>query len=757
MRKLAYGAAGFSAAIFLAHFALPAQTLPWTASGALFLALASFVLPGEARRRVLLVSVCAVLGFGWYLGFLRLRLEPVRAVSDEVRTVSARVTEFPQKSEYATGLTVYLTEPSLPRVRAQLYDPTGESASLRPGDEIVISVRLRPATQRYGEETDTYLSRGVYFTGNLQTAPEKTGIWGGRFLYAPKTLVQTLRLSAQRAFPADVLPFAQALMLGDKQALYAEHLDVPLSIAGVMHTVAVSGMHLAYLLGFVRLLTGRRRAALLGIPLMAVFVVMAGCSPSVLRAAFMALLLMLAPVVRRENDPPTALSAALAVLLACNPFSAGSVSLQLSFAAMAGIFLLSDPIYRAFQRRFLPRERAHSKGLCELLRFAGSTLASSLGATAFTIPLTALHFGSVSLVAPVTNLLILWVLPVGFLGCWLAALAALVWPGAGSAIAWLAAWPLRYVLVVTKGLSALPAAALFTGNRLVVWWLIFGYVLFAAVWLLSPRGKFRPVLPACCCVCTLCAVILLGYVRAGAARQVTALDVGQGQCVAFYTGRETVLVDCGGKGTPDNAGDTAARYLRASGRNTVDLLVLTHPHEDHVSGVVRLLQWVKVHTLAIPAAADAEASPLREILAEAERKGVRVVRLDADSTIAAGEMTIAAYVRPGMDQEDGCLMVRVSIGTFDTLITGDVRASVEERLAEAYDLGGTELLLAGHHGSRASTGDILLEATGARYAIISSGYNTYGHPTGETLQRLARHGIEIYRTDLMGNVTVRMQ
>ena len=104
-------------------------------------------------------------------------------------------------------------------------------------------------------------------------------------------------------------------MLGDKSALYAQDLDIPLSTTGIMHTVAVSGLHLAFLLGFLRLFTGNRRTtAIIGLPLMVVFVVMAGCSPSVLRAAFMTALLLFAPLLGRENDPPTSLLTALAIL-----------------------------------------------------------------------------------------------------------------------------------------------------------------------------------------------------------------------------------------------------------------------------------------------------------------------------------------------------------------------------------------------------------------------------------------------------------
>ena len=318
MRKLAYCAGGFSAAIFLAHFLLPGHWVLPAALAAVVLALTALLLPGAPRRRVMLALLSAAIGFGWYAAASAARLTPAEAVPDELQTLAGRVTEYPAAYEHSCGLTVLLTSPDVPSCKARLYVSDAGAAALRPGDEITAEVKLRPSTQRYGAETDAYTSKGIYLIGNIKEGSlTHTGVWAHSRLYWPKTVAHALKASAQAAFPADVLPFAQALMLGDKTALYAQNLDIPLSTTGIMHTVAVSGLHLAFLLGFLRLFTGNRRTtAIIGLPLIIVFTVMAGGSPSVLRAAFMTALVLFAPLLGRENDPPTSLLTALALIAA---------------------------------------------------------------------------------------------------------------------------------------------------------------------------------------------------------------------------------------------------------------------------------------------------------------------------------------------------------------------------------------------------------------------------------------------------------
>lgn len=716
-----------------------------------------WILPLEPRRRFRLFVAGAAFGFLWYGLAVQSFVVPLSSIPDGEVSVSARVIEYPVKYDYSTGITLRAIDPEITKFRIKAYAYDHSCDELVPGDEIRVTLRLRPATQRYGEETDTYLSRGIGALGTVVEEPKLIGHWNGSWVYYPKLLAYRLQQMIAGVFPSDVSAFADALMLGEKQALYAENLDLPLKNSGIMHIAAVSGLHIGFLLAIFRLQFGRRRLwSLLALPLIAVFAVMAGCTPSVMRSVFMFSLLLLAPVLGRENDMPTTLLTALGVLLLFNPFSAGSVSLQLSFASMAGLCLLMPRISEWFWAR-LPERKRLSKPAGKVLSYFVTTVSATLSSMVFTLPLSAIHFGTLQLAAPLTNLLVMWLLPWVFLACFAAVLLGMIWLPLGTALAAITAWPIRLVLFCAKTVAGIPGLLFSVQNPLIVVWLVFIYLLFFLTWLVSPRGGYRPILPVCCCVMVLCLVTVVTRFHADKTAAATAIDVGQGQCLLFRDGNASVMVDCGGNHTVTNAGDLAAQTLLAEGRTSLDALILTHPHQDHVNGVERLLLQIRVGMLILPAAADADSDPIRSIIETAESRGTEVVRLENDTNLTLTPLRISLYVGLGAGYEDGCMMLRLSDGDFDALVTGDVTTEVEQMLAATYDLGGTELFIAGHHGSKHASGDALLDELGATGAIISCGYNNYGHPTPETMARLSEHGIKIYRTDQLGSVTVRME
>lgn len=183
---------------------------------------------------------------------------------------------------------------------------------------------------------------------------------------------------------------------------------------------------------------------------------MVGSPLSAIRAGIMISLLMLAPVLGRINDRATTLSFALTLILITNPFSAGSVALQLSFGAVAGMFLFSQPIYAYFSKKFSP-----PRAFGAVWNYIIATLSSSLAVTVFTFPLLAVHFGYITLLAPMMNILCLWAISFLFVGGFAVCAVGLVLSAPASWLAAVLSCLVRYIAFVVEYAAKLPITALY--------------------------------------------------------------------------------------------------------------------------------------------------------------------------------------------------------------------------------------------------------------------------------------------------------
>lgn len=733
MRKLLWFTAAFSAAVFAVHYgAAPAAGL--------------LLLPALFRRegrplRCALVCAGLVLGLLWPRCYDALFRAPARAMEGQTLTLTAQVADWPWATARGGGATVRVQPDSGPGFLARLY--CDGLQDLRPGDRVTVLAACRSPEVYRGRETDSLTSRGIALVADGQgelawSRPPRPPVrtW-------PVWLSRWLKDRVAALFPADTAGLMTALLTGDRSALSGADYAA-LRQAGLAHAVAVSGMHLAFLVSLAALLLGRhrRRTALIALPLIWLFALAVGAGPAVVRAAVMETLLLLAPLLGRENDPPTGLAFALALLLLQNPAAAGSVSLQLSFAAVAGILACSGRLFGwAWDR--VPK--GWPRPVRALARFCLSSLSVSCGALVFTTPLSAWYFGSVSLVAPLAGLVCLGAVSLAFSLGLLAAVSGL------APLALPAALLLRYVLWMARALAGLPFSTLSAHSGYGLAALCAGYLILFLF--LVQRGPRRPLIPTLSWV--LLAALALSLTRLDYSLgplTLTVMDVGQGQAVLLRSGGRTALVDCGGNGS--NAGDLCADYLAQRGGRRLDLLVLTHFHDDHANGVPELLARVPVDVLAAP---EPEPGDLlaQEILDLARANGTQIVPVTQDLSLMLGaaQLTLYAPLGAGEANEAG-LSLLCRTETFSALFTGDMDQAVEARLVKYGGLPHVDLLAAGHHGAKTSTSQALLDAVTPDLVVVSAGYNTYGHPNPETLGRVQAMGCALCRTDLQGNITV---
>jgi competence protein ComEC len=586
----------------------------------------------------------------------------------------------------------------------------------------------------------------AYPKGDCTVIPAETT----NMKYLPAMVRQKVSQLMEQLLPEDVAPFLKALLLGDTSGMdYGVQTD--LSVSGIRHVVAVSGLHVSILMTLVYLFFGRNRFVTLvvGVPLLLFFAAIAGFSPSVIRACVMQALMLLSLVLNREYDPPTALSFAVLGMLVANPVVITNVGFQLSVSSVAGIFLFSTPISQwLLDGKRFGRFRG-KKGLFRFLTGFCISVSVSVGAMLLTVPLTAWYFGMVNLLSVVTNLLCLWMVTFVFCGAILVCAVGAVWLPAGIFLGWLLAWPVRYILWISRAIASIPLAAVYTQSIYVVLWLILCYALLT-VFLCFPDRK--PGVLLSCAVLGLCLALLASWTEPMLDDyRMTVLDVGQGQCILLQSGGKNYLVDCGGDREED-AADKAATTLLSQGVTRLDGLILTHYDLDHAGGAGLFLQRVPTDVLVLP-----QWDPMGIGTKLAENADCDVLWVSGKTEIEwpEGQITVfAGQISKTGNESGSCVLFQTE--KCDILITGDQTTGGELALLATYEIPELDALVIGHHGADDATSYTLLAKTKPKIAVISvGGKNRYGMPAQPVLDRLEQYGCKIRRTDREGTIRIR--
>ena len=748
MRVILFLTIGFVFASALGAYALDSGLLFGFAATFLIIGLLCLVFRKKSAKIIAVVLLGAACGFFWMHCYEQMYLSKVRNFDQKTVFTTVTVTDYSEENYYGIGVDgkILLAGRSY-RIRLYIDDRQERT----PGDRLTGEINLRTTTAGGAAESDYQQGVGVFLVGYVQTGATTEKAEKLEPQYYPAAFRKYMLSTLERLFPSDTLAFARALLLGRTDLITYEE-DTAYKVSGIRHVVAVSGLHISVLFSFVYAAAGKKRflTALLGIPVLVVFAAVAGFTPSVVRACTMQCLMILALLLNKDYDPPTALAAAVLLILICNPMAVMSVSLQLSAGSMAGIFLFSGKLQGYFMNGKLG-EKAKGKGIkAKLVRWCISSVCVTLGAMSLTVPLSAYYFGTVSVVGILTNLLCLWLVSFIFYGIMLSCLLGALWQAAGQVAAGFVSIWIRWVQGISGFLAGLPFAAVYTCSAYIVLWLVISYVLLG-LFLLSKKKK--PVHLAVCIVIGLLLSVGATCLEPVAGNYlVTVMDVGQGQCVLLRCDKKFYLVDCGGAHGQQVA-DKAASLLLSQGIVALEGIILTHYDADHANGVAYLMQRIPTRKLYLPDVPDE--SRFRSELTQAYED--RITWIASDAQFGQSDWRITIYAgEPGKVGNESSLGVLFQRQNCDILITGDRSVHMEDALLDRWSLPKLELLVVGHHGSESSTGLRLLAETQPAYAAISVGKdNNYGHPTDETLARLKLAGCEVLRTDRDGDIDFR--
>ena len=755
----------------------------WCCSG-LFLLFETVCLCKKCKKEYLLCGFCCflVLAGGFLAGTGKLETQKrwQTLIGKKITLQGAVEPDSIHKKE--RGISALFTAEYPLRGKVRIFvktDPKSTDLTMRKllsGKTGVKGILKEPVFLRNPGTYDGYLFnkiRGVH--GNLTVSPVQLWELGEplplRFRFT--ALAQKVRENALARLHTGTGAILPGMVLGGYQGVAPEDADV-FRDNGIAHLLAVSGTHvavLALILQAVLRPAGKKGSIIIQL-FLALYALLCGLQPAVLRAVAMACVLLWGRSQKLKADSFRLLLLTAWALLLPNPFWLFDISFQLSFVTTAGL-LLAGPKVTAFIPQKLP----------DWLR---TVLGVTLTAQIFSFPFSVYYFHRVSLIGLVSNLLLLPALELavllfllglcllflGFAGCMLYGLfycfAGDIQQGSNM-FAMIASLPftgaerlLQGAVAAGKLLAGLPFAAVDVASwSSVQYFCYLGFV--ASFFDLGPFSRLSSRQRKCWLEVMLCIFLLINAARYLLPQDLTVhfIDVGQGDAALIRTpSGKNILIDTGGlQGEADISRMVLLPYLRYLGVKQIDALCLSHGDHDHAGGAAGVAARLPIKNVFLGTGAE-KSSDVRALLKILDHKA-NVYRLQkgeqwnvGDCKIVVASASAKTSSASGVsDTNASSLVLQLFCQGHSLVFTGDADMETEENAMPL--LRQADVLKVSHHGSETSSSPHFLAHIRPRFGVISCGkHNRYGHPAQDTLERLAARQIIPLRTDQLGAIKI---
>ncbi|GAB4404506.1 MAG: DNA internalization-related competence protein ComEC/Rec2 [Anaerolineales bacterium] len=558
------------------------------------------------------------------------------------------------------------------------------------------------------------------------------------------------------------------ILLGREGGISADVMDA-FRTTGTAHIIAISGFNITVIAGaLLKMLTrivGRRWAVAATISAVALYAVLVGADPPVVRAAIMGCIALVALLLGRRSDALNALAASALLMTAIRPQAIWDVGFQLSFAATLGMILYAEPLHRRVGA-FLSAHVPAAWGKVAVGWF-GDALATTLAAQVLTLPLTVAYFHNMSPISLIANLLIVPAQPQVMTWGGVGLLLGLIWVPLGMPLAWAAWLFLAYTIRVAEALAAVPGASLEVAR--VPWPVVVGYYAVAAGLTFGSRRVRRWLGPAArrwakavrrwrwqgALAIVAALVWAAGLQMPDGRLHVHFVNVGEGDAVLIRTPRgSAVLID---------GGSDPARLLSEVGRRlpfwqrSLALVFLTHPHADHAGGLVGVLERYNVG--AFVDARPGKTPEYKACIAAAQARDIpHIQAVPGQRFVVDGDVVLEVlYPSPSTPcrSENECsLVIRLTMGRASFLFTGDLEDEGQVLLMNERDVPQALVLKVPHHGGEKALYPPFLAAVAPRLAVIEGGPRAAADPHPATLQRLQAAGVTVWQTRRKGSLEI---
>ena len=587
------------------------------------------------------------------------------------------------------------------------------------------------------------------------------------------------------------------LILGDTSKV-EEEVNDNFKIANISHVLAISGMHITYIVIGIELLLkkgiGKRKTRIITIVILVIYMFITGFSPSVVRASIMGIIMLISKLIHRKNDIWTSISLSLLILLIYNPFLILNVGLQLSYLGTIGIVCFNKNVYNFLRKLKIRNKKIKYRINRKVILFVDKIkeiLSVTLSAQIVILPILLFNFNILGIYFFISNILVSVIIgPIIIVG-FVCILISFISIELAKILSIFMSVGIQILISISE-ISHLPFSKIYIPTPK-VWQIVIYYIcvivinkIYMSFNLKEPdftsirirnlvalfKFKFRQnrkkILRSLIVFVSL--VLILNIIPKKL--KIYFVDVGQGDCTFITTPQnKTILIDGGGSMSEeyDVGESTLLPYILDRGYTKIDYIFISHFDQDHVGGILTILEELKVGQVYI-AKQEQDSENYQKFLKVVKDKKIKVKVLKQGDCLKIEKNLYFDILWPIEAQiqenilNNNAMVMKLRYGKFSMLFTGDIEEVAEEKILEFYkekiDKGEnilkSKVLKVAHHGSKTSTTQSFFEKVNPEICLIGVGKNNmFGHPTAEVLERIS--GTRIYRTDEEAEIVLEVE
>ena len=583
------------------------------------------------------------------------------------------------------------------------------------------------------------------------------------------------------------------LILGDTSKV-EEEVNEDFKIANISHVLAISGMHITYIVIGIELLLkkgiGKRKTRIITIIILVMYMFITGFTPSVVRASIMGIIMLISKLIHRKNDIWTSISLSLLILLIYNPFLILNVGLQLSYLGTIGIVCFNKNVYNFLRKLKIRNKKIKYRINRKFILFMDKIkeiLSVTLSAQIVILPILLFNFNILGIYFFISNILVSIIIgPIIIIG-FICILISFISIEIAKILSIFMSVGIQILISISE-ISHLPFSKIYIPTPK-VWQIVIYYIcvivtnkIYISFNLKEPdftsirirnlvallKFKFRQNKNKVLKVLIVFVLLVFILNTIPEKLKIHFVDVGQGDCTFITTPQnKTILIDGGGSMSEeyDVGKSTLLPYILDRGYTKLDYVFISHFDQDHVGGILTILEELRVGQVYI-SKQEQESENYQKFLKIVKDKKIQVKVLKQGDCLKIEKNLYIDILWPIEEQiqenvlNNNAMVMKLRYGKFSMLFTGDIEAIAEEKILDFYKEKGesilkSDVLKVAHHGSKTSTTQSFFEKVNPKICLIGVGKNNmFGHPTAEVLERI--NGTKIYRTDEDGEIILEI-